>query len=172
MRRSVSRGASGSTVVLASLLLVSLGLNAGIWFLRYSQGSAAGYDEGYALGFQAGSGGGYNVRDPTYAEAMDFIEMDDTDSLGYRDDFDCTRFAAAFKQNAFEEGIRCYYVNVYFKGSTGHSIVAFDTVDRGLIFIEPQHDQEVNLVKGSSYCELNDLQGVNDDVIIDYVLIP
>jgi len=63
-------------------------------------------------------------------------------------------------------------VNVYFQGSTGHSIVAFDTVDRGMIFIEPQHDQEVSLVKGSSYCELNDLQGANDDVIIDYVLIP
>jgi len=172
MRGSVSRGALRSTVVLASLLLVSLGLNAGIWFLRYSQGSAAGYDKGYALGFQAGSVGGYSVRDPTYAEAMDFIEKDSTDSLSYRDDFDCTRFAAAFKQNAFEEGLRCYYVNVYFQGSTGHSIVAFDTVDRGMIFIEPQHDKEVNLNKGSSYCKINDLQGTTDDVIVDYILIP
>ena len=33
----------------------------------------------------------------------------------------------------------------------GHALVAFETVDRGLIFIEPQSDREVKLVIGESF---------------------
>ncbi len=172
MRRSVSRGSSRGALILACLLVVSLGLNVGLWFLRYRQGSVEGYEEGYVQGLEDGAGSSYTVRDPTYSEAMAFVNFDDTDTLEYSDDFDCTRFAARFMENAIEMGFRCYYVHVYFEGSKGHAIVAFETVDRGTIFIEPQHDLEVQLTAGMSYCELNNLEGTASDIIVDHLLIP
>lgn len=170
------QGVSNTTTLLTVLLVISVGGNVLIWHLSYSQGSAAGYGEGlaegYVQGVRAGAGTGYSIRDPAFEEAMDFIERDRTETLEYSDDFVCSRFAATFKQNAFDAGFRCFYVNIKFSGLAGHAIVAFNTTDKGLIFIEPQHDLLVSLEIGKSYCELNNLEGSSNDRIIDYILIP
>ncbi len=40
-------------------------------------------------------------------------------------------------------------------GDRAHSVATFETVDRGLIFIEPQYNDEVKLCHGISYAEEN-----------------
>jgi hypothetical protein len=90
---------------------------------------------------------GYVVKDPTYEEMKDFIAKDKTDRKEYIEGrYTCVNFAADVKKNAMEENTRCAFVIIEFpKGS--HAIVAFDTTDKGLIYIEPQDDQEVKLRK-------------------------
>ena len=49
--------------------------------------------------------------------------------------------------NAEADGIRCAYVRLGFP-ALGHAIVAFQTTDRGLVFVEPQSDEIANPVVG------------------------
>lgn len=98
------------------------------------------------------SGYGYVLRDPTYAEMVEFLTDDATSSQTYHiEEYNCTDFSADVKANAARLGLRCAYVNVYFPDGIGHAIVAFETTDKGAIFIEPQTDEEVDLRIGRSY---------------------
>ena len=96
----------------------------------------------------------YASSDPTYDMVMDFLADDRTNSKHYdATDYNCTDYSADVKANAADEGIRCAYVTIRFVEEKGHSIVAFDTTDEGLIFIEPQTDDEVDLREGRRYHE-------------------
>ena len=100
------------------------------------------------------AGYGYVLRDPRYQEMQDFLKQDETSEHAYlRDEYICVDFAANVKANAAREGIRCAYVVIEYLGTTGHAIVAFDTTDRGLVYIEPQYDWEVQLEIGRRYYE-------------------
>jgi len=147
------------------------GENAGYVF-GYDNGKLEGYEEGYVEGIEDGAGRGFTIRDPTYNEAINFMNIDKTDELKYTDNFVCYHFVATFKQNAFEAGYRCFYVGLDYPGNIGHAIVSFDTTDRGLIFIEPQLDRVVTVKIGESYSELNNFQSTSNDIILDFILIP
>ncbi len=96
-------------------------------------------------------GYGYVLTDPTYQEMKRFISADRTDANEYVDDsYVCGDFSADVKKNANEQKIRCAYV-VIDHPDTGHVIVAFNTTDKGIIYIEPQSDEEVNLQVGNKY---------------------
>jgi hypothetical protein len=83
-----------------------------------------------------------------------FLEQDETSEQEYlRNEYICVDFAANVKANAAEEGIRCAYVVIEYLGTNGHAIVAFDTTDRGLVYIEPQFDWDVELEIGRRYYE-------------------
>ena len=98
------------------------------------------------------SGYGYVLRDPTYREVMEFLAEDDTSGKEYAEGrYTCIDFATAIKANAAEAEIRCAYVVIEYRGGAGHAIVAFDTTDRGLVFIEPQFDWEVEPEVGRRY---------------------
>ena len=100
------------------------------------------------------AGYGYVLRDPSYQEMKDFLEQDDTSEQEYlRNEYICVDFAANVKANAAEEGIRCAYVVIEYLGTNGHAIVAFDTTDRGLVYIEPQFDWDVEPEIGRRYYE-------------------
>jgi len=100
------------------------------------------------------TGYGYVLRDPSYQEMKDFLEQDETSEQEYlRNEYICVDFAANVKANAAEEGIRCAYVVIEYLGTNGHAIVAFDTTDRGLVYIEPQFDWDVELEIGRRYYE-------------------
>lgn len=100
------------------------------------------------------TGYGYILIDPTYAQMIEFLNMDQTSDREYHaDDYNCTDFSADVKTNAAKMGFRCAYVNVYFPEGIGHAIIAFDTTDEGVVFIEPQTNEEVNLRVGLSYNE-------------------
>jgi len=107
------------------------------------------------------------LRNPNYCEMKEFLARDKTDSNEYNKNelktilgfirtskinyYDCSNFSRDVKRNAIEEGIRCAGVNVVFTDDRIHAIVAFETVDRGVIFIESQTDEEVLVIVGRDY---------------------
>lgn len=93
-----------------------------------------------------------NLRDPTYAEALQFIGSDETDRNQYNQSYICTNFATDLMNNAFTARYRCGYVTIEFP-DISHAIVCFNTSDYGLVFIEPQNDQIVALATGKSYLD-------------------
>jgi len=116
----------------------------------YSEGHEAGYDEGYVEGMDYVTENGYYMRDPTYAEAVAFIDSDLTDQHEYGDDYVCYDFTSDFNANAEEQGYRCGFVYMTFT-SGAHAIACFDTVDEGIIYIEPQTDEIVAPKIGQIY---------------------
>jgi hypothetical protein len=138
----------------------------------YDLGEAEGYEQGYDEGIQAGLGHGYTLRDPTYRQAVNFLRRDKTDGNKYDEDsYICSHFARDVCNNAEAEELRCAFVELrYSKG--GHSIIAFDTIDKGLIYFEPQFDDEVEVTINRSYSQLNDyLKPPTSDTIMDILVI-
>jgi len=115
-----------------------------------SEGYELGYDEGYAQGVEDGPGSGWYIRDPSYDEAIAFVNSDRTDENEYTPDYVCYDFTADFNSNAFQAGYRCGFVYIEFFGSA-HAIACFNTTDSGLIYIEPQSDEIVDLTIGQLY---------------------
>jgi hypothetical protein len=75
-----------------------------------------------------------------YNDVETFLEIDKTDDLEYIPDvFDCKSFASTLKSNANKQGMLCAVVITDYSASS-HAINAFDTLDRGIIFVEPQSD--------------------------------
>ena len=109
-----------------------------------------GYDEGYAQGVEDGPESGWYIRDPTYDEAIAFINSDETDENEYTPDYVCYDFTADFDTNAFQMGYRCGFVYIEFSDSA-HAIACFNTTDSGLIYIEPQNDEIVDIAVGQLY---------------------
>jgi len=147
----------------------------------YNQGKTEGYDEGYQYGYEAGfkpgqeqkAYSGYAPQNPTYQEMKTFLAQDTTNLNKYApDEYMCTDFAAAVNNNADAKDIRCAIVDVFYPEGYGHTIIAFETTDRGLIFIEPQFDQEVKLTVGQSYAQTNDFTPApRDDTVNRYLVI-
>ena len=100
------------------------------------------------------TGYSYVVKDPTYKEMKSFLSADIIDSFTYTtDEYVCHDFAAQVSSNAREKKIRCGYVLIDFLDAdvVGHALIAFYTTDRGLIYVEPQTDEEVRLAVGKHY---------------------
>jgi hypothetical protein len=138
----------------------------------YGLGQADGYEQGYDEGIQAGLGHGCTLRDPTYREAVIFLGMDRTDKNEYDEDsYVCSHFARDVCNNAEAEGLRCAFVELRHQ-EVGHSIIAFETVDRGLVYFEPQFDDEVEVIINQSYSQLNGyLRPSFNDIILDVLVI-
>jgi hypothetical protein len=121
----------------------------------YDQGETRGYDDGYDQGMEAGFGHGYTLRDPTYEEAVAFMEEDKTSDNEYDDSdygvYVCSHFARDVCNNAEAEGLRCAIVHLVFPDGAGHAIVAFDTIDEGLVYFESMTDERANPEVGKRY---------------------
>jgi len=115
-----------------------------------SEGYQLGYDEGYVQGVEDGAGSGWYIRDPTYDEAIAFINSDKTDENEYTPDYVCYDFTADFDSSAFQMGYRCGFVYIEFTDSA-HAIVCFNTTDMGRIYVEPQNDKIVTIAIGQTY---------------------
>lgn len=78
-----------------------------------------------------------NATDPTYSQVLYFIATDPTDQIAYeKGRFTCGDYAERVQNNAENAGIRCAWVSVDFTDAEGHAFNAFNTTDRGLIFID------------------------------------
>ncbi len=182
------------------LLLAFVMLCGGSGFLGYSYGYKVaravgftqGYEQGREEGYQAGYESGYTasweryksapqlatgegiivLRNPTYQEMKKFLAEDITNLRTYEEGaYVCVDFTTEVNNNAEERGIRCAIVDIFYPEGYGHTIVAFDTTDRGLVFIEPQFDREVRLVVGESYSRINGFTPApRDDTIVRYVV--
>jgi hypothetical protein len=75
---------------------------------------------------------------PTWLELMAFLEADTTDRQPYNaDSFACVAFAEQLHNNAEAAGIEAAFVAVQFEDrEVGHALNAFNTTDRGLVFID------------------------------------
>ena len=93
--------------------------------------TAAGYDR-----VQLISNG--NATDPTWQQLMSFLIADKTDEKDYvTGSFMCGAFAEELYNNAEAAGIRAAWVSVSLEGeSKGHALNAFNTTDRGLVYID------------------------------------
>ena len=120
----------------------------------YDKGHSEGYEEGHRTGYVAGcaeaSNEGQFLINPSYQEMKDFLRRDTTDRRYHTAKYECKNFASDVCNNAEAEGIRAAVVRLEYKKSA-HAIVAFETTDKGLIFIEPQEDKEVRIEVGIRY---------------------
>ncbi|RZB32200.1 MAG: hypothetical protein AEth_00523 [Candidatus Argoarchaeum ethanivorans] len=78
-----------------------------------------------------------NATDPTWDELIVFLEKDDTDEELYLDNsFVCADFAEMLHNNAETSGIKTAWVGVDFTVGEGHALNAFNTTDKGLVYVD------------------------------------
>jgi predicted nucleic acid-binding Zn-ribbon protein len=110
-------------------------------------------------------------RDPTWSEVVTFLAADRRDGNTYvPDKYVCWDFAGDVNRNAEAQGIRAGWVYIDFADGA-HAIVAFDTIDRGIVYIEPQTDREVTLRVGAKYWRDNGYSTSFDDTILRFGVI-
>lgn len=141
------------------------------------QGGEAGYQEGSKTGYQEGKNGynddnsdqgtdSYFTYNPTYAEVQALL----TESK--------MNYAQEIHDYAETKGIRTAYVRCKIARQATeemlniYELVAFETVDKGLIIIEPWSHKEVKVEVGQSYNELNGFPASPyDDTITEITII-
>jgi hypothetical protein len=102
-----------------------------------------------------------NAVNPTYSKLVSFIKADKTDQKRYiPGKYVCSDFAETLHNNAEKKGIKAGWVAIDFKNDDkGHACNAFNTTDRGLVFIDctgSQYqsggwDTKVKLAVGKTY---------------------
>ena len=91
------------------------------------------------------------LKNPTFNELRDFILRDPTSRNEFvLNQYECRHFATEVNNNAEAEGLRCAFVLLCFDRGQ-HAVIAFDTVDRGLVYIEPQTDAAIHPEVGGKY---------------------
>lgn len=142
----------------------------------FSAGNTAGFSSGYSAGYvngtKDGAGTGYTIRDPTYAEMQNFIALDRTDSNIYNENtYNCYDFTHDVLTNAFNAGIKAGFVYIEFAAGS-HAIAVFNTVDNGLVYIEPQSDEIMTVAIGAHYWD-RAIYGEPDydDTIVEFGII-
>lgn len=115
-----------------------------------------------------------NLKDPTYNEVLDFLLKDKTDEETYNESsYNCAHFSKDVNNNAEKKGIRSGYVKVELNINFPHALLAFNTTDGGLVFFEPQTDQQVILESGKDYwteCIISGEDHGPGNIVIDYII--
>ena len=110
-----------------------------------------------------------NAKNPSWEELKSFLLNDKTDLIEYDfDKFVCADFAEMVHNNAEEAGIRAAFVSIwlgpcsYYPMSGGHALNAFETTDKGLVFIDctgffssMNADKIVDLQLGEEYIPIS-----------------
>lgn len=87
---------------------------------------------------------------------VNFLSTDHTNWNAYDiNNYNCLDFAIDLVENANNQNINAWIVGVDFtNGETGHAFVAFDTSDKGIVYVEPQGDNTYsNVVVGNWLCD-------------------
>jgi hypothetical protein len=93
----------------------------------------------------------FERKNPTFEELKDFILKDTTSRNTFvLNQYECRHFATDVNNNADAAGLRCAFVLLCYQNGQ-HAVVAFDTTDRGMIYIEPQTDAAILPEIGSKY---------------------
>jgi len=78
-----------------------------------------------------------NATDPTWDELIVFLEKDHTDEELYLDNsFVCADFAEMLHNNAEASGIKAAWVSLDFTVGEGHALNAFNTTDKGFVYVD------------------------------------
>lgn len=114
----------------------------------------------------------HNLRVPTFNAVKDFLANDPTNLKQYITGKYVNRhFAQDVTNAAKEKGLRCAVVAVVFQGGKNTFVVAFQTTDSGVVFVDPLTDRAIKVNKGGRFYSDNDLSGGNANDIIADVLI-
>jgi hypothetical protein len=92
----------------------------------------------------------------TWAELVSFLEKDHTNWNPYiPGKYTCLDFSTDLVANATQHGFKAWIVAVDFTdGGLGHAFVAFETIDRGIVYVEPQADDTYPVVaRGKNLCD-------------------
>jgi hypothetical protein len=91
------------------------------------------------------------LKNPTFEEVREFILKDTTDRNKFvSGKYECRHFAADVVNNAEAAGLRAGFALLGYEDSQ-HAVVAFETIDRGPVFVEPQTDAVIDVSVGSQY---------------------
>lgn len=114
----------------------------------------------------------YALRDPTYKEMKDFLAADRTNMKLYiKGVYADDHFSRDVNNSAKEKGLRCAFVLISYSDGRGNRLVAFQAVDKGLVFINPGDDKEMKVAKGVRYWRDNGYTVTWDDTILDIVIV-
>jgi hypothetical protein len=80
------------------------------------------------------------AKDPSWAQLQSFLKKDTTDEHLYSFFYSCGDFAEELHNNAEASGIKAGLVVVEFYSGDPHGLNAFETVDRGLVYIDVTND--------------------------------
>lgn len=141
----------------------------------FQRGSVAGYQQGSQTGYATSRAGAatnhaeadlYFTYNPTYGEVQKLLAEKDHASAWQIHDY------------AEANGLRAAYVRVQIARPAGedevwvYRLVAFDTVDQGLVIIEPWSQKVVTLGVGQRFHELNGFPASSyDDTITKMTII-
>ncbi|MDD5093913.1 MAG: hypothetical protein PHV74_05975 [Dehalococcoidia bacterium] len=108
-----------------------------------------------------------SLRNPTWQELRTFISADETDTYPYSaDQFDCSGFAITLRDNASNYGFRSAYVELGFASeSTGHALDAFQTTDKGLVYVDNTERDQIAYVEKDKIYGVIILAGVKETFI-------
>jgi hypothetical protein len=84
-------------------------------------------------------------NNPSYDEVLSLLENDTVHLQSYNSSYICWQVARDFRLYAIHDGYRCGIVLINNNLYSGHTINCFETSDKGLIYIEPQTAQVVNV---------------------------
>jgi hypothetical protein len=93
----------------------------------------------------------FTLKNPSFQEMKNFILKDPASRKQFvLNKYECRHFATEVVNNAEVAGLRAGFALLgYERGQ--HAVVAFETIDRGLIFIEPQTDVAIDVRVGGIY---------------------
>ena len=77
----------------------------------------------------------------TYEQVVAWLKKDGTNTMPYDSEmFNCVDYAATVNNNAEVDGLKCGVFYIKNGTTTAHMGVVFDTIDKGLVYAEPQFD--------------------------------
>jgi len=132
----------------------------------YQEGSKVGYTKGKMTGDDSSNEDGfYFLYNPTYDEMRTILVAGETGSAkGIHDYVEANGVRVAY--------IRCPIAREAAEGRVYlYQLVAFETIDKGLIIIEPWSHREVKVEVGKSYRGLNGFPPANYDDTITKITI-
>jgi hypothetical protein len=88
---------------------------------------------------------GCSLRDPSYSQMKDMLKG------VIPNEGNCCDYSKNVQDYSIQNGYQCYIVVMNWKNKDGHVCVAFNTTDKGWIYIEPQNRAEVKVELGESY---------------------
>jgi hypothetical protein len=132
-------------LAIGAIFGVLVGVGAGYSFLAYSAfgvNPLAVSKSTPVNNFQESNVG--TVQAKPFDEVMAFLKTDQTNVFPYTAGiFDCKEYSLITWLHATGAGFECDPVLVKLDAPTSHMIIAFQTTDKGVVFIEPQGDLEV-----------------------------
>jgi len=101
----------------------------------------------------------------TYADVMRFLRESSVERNVYDTDSPCVCYSCDLQADAANRGIPAAIVVLVFDGHEGHALVGFDTIDKGMVYIDPQADLPVRVEANQLYESLPCLEAETDCIV-------